>query len=110
MDFLGAHALLPSPRASCEVVVLPLDAGLHAAARAVASQLREAGYRTTVPLEPRKLGAEPKRAAASGFAVAVIRSQERERGEFTIRDLRGNAQFMVAEDDAPAAVARIVSA
>ena len=111
MDFLSTHGLLPPPEASSQVVVLPLDAGLQASARAVAGRLRAAGYRTTVPLEPRKLGSELKRAVASGAAVAVIiGSQERERAEVTIRDLRGNAQFTVHEDDARAAVARILPA
>jgi histidyl-tRNA synthetase len=64
-----------------------------------------------VPIEPRKLGTELKRAAASGTAVAIIiGSQERERGELTVRDLASNAQFTVAEDEAAAAVARILSA
>ena len=111
MDFLSTHGLLPDPRPGCQVVVLPLDARLQASARAVASQLRAAGYRTTVPLEPRKLGSELKRAAASGTAVAVIIGlQERERAELTVRDLRSNAQFTVAEDEAGATVARILSA
>jgi histidyl-tRNA synthetase len=40
-------------------------------------------------LEPRKLGSELKRAVASGAAGAVIiGSQERERAELTIGDLR----------------------
>jgi histidyl-tRNA synthetase len=111
MDFLRTHDLLPSPRASCQVVVLPLDAGLQASARAVAGQMRAAGYSATVPIEPRKLGTELKRAAASGTAVAIIiGSQERERAELTVRDLASNAQFTVPEDEAGAAVARILSA
>jgi histidyl-tRNA synthetase len=111
MDFLSAHGLLPDPRPSSQVVVLPLDAGLQASARAVAGQLRAAGYRTTVPLESRKLGTELKRAAAAGTAVAVIiGSHERERAELTVRDLRTSAQLTVAEDEAGAAVARILSA
>jgi histidyl-tRNA synthetase len=111
MDFLTTHGLLPSSQTACQVVVLPLDADLRSVARSVAAQLRAAGYRTTVPLEPRKLGAELKRAAGLGTAVAVIiGSQERERAEFTIRDLRSNAQFTVAESEAAAAIARILSA
>jgi histidyl-tRNA synthetase len=111
MDFLSTHGLLPDPRPSSQVVVLPLDAGLQASARAVAGQLRAAGYRATVPLKSRKLGTELKRAAASGAAAAVIiGSQERERAKLTIRDLRSSAQFTVAEDEATAAVARILSA
>jgi histidyl-tRNA synthetase len=111
MDFLSTHGLLPDPRPGSQVVVLPLDAGLQASARVVAGQLRAAGYAATVPLEPRKLGTELKRASASGTAVAVlIGSRERERRELTVRDLRSNAQFTVSEDEVTAAVARILSA
>jgi histidyl-tRNA synthetase len=111
MDFLSTHGLLPDPRPSSQVVVLSLDAALRASARAVAGQLRAAGYRATVPLESRKLGSELKRAGASGTAVAVIiGAQERERGELIVRDLRSSTQFTVAEDEATAAVARILSA
>jgi histidyl-tRNA synthetase len=64
-----------------------------------------------VPLESPKLGTELKRAGASGTAVAIIiGSQERERGELTVRDLRSNAQFTVSGDEAAAAVAGILSA
>jgi histidyl-tRNA synthetase len=111
MDFLRTHDLLPLPQTGCQVAVIPLAAELRAVARSVAAMLRAAGYRTTVPVEPRKLGTELKRAAESGAAVAVIiGSQEQESAELTIRDLRARNQFTVTAAELPAAIARLLPA
>jgi histidyl-tRNA synthetase len=111
MHFLEVHGLLPQPRAASDVVVLPLDPALHAAARTVAEQIRAAGMRTAVAVEPRKLGAELKRAAKSGAVVVVIIGfDEWERGELTLRHLRSREQLIIAADQAAAAVARMLAA
>jgi histidyl-tRNA synthetase len=110
MDFLAVHRLRPVPEVASQVAVLPLDDALHTAARAIAAQLRAAGYRTAVPVEPRNLGTELRRAAQSGVTVAVIIGpDERERGVLTLRDLRTREQLTVARDQVTAAVARMLS-
>lgn len=93
MDFLATHDLLPAPASAAEVVVLPIEAALHPAARSIAATLRAAGHRVTLPVEPRKLGAELKKAGQAGASVAVIvGAEEWNRGELTIRDLRTREQ------------------
>jgi histidyl-tRNA synthetase len=93
MDFLETHGLLPAPGSASEVVVLPVEPALYQAARRVAAELRAAGHRVTLPVEPRKLGTELKRASEAGASVAVILgADEWERGELTIRDLRTREQ------------------
>jgi histidyl-tRNA synthetase len=111
LDFLDVHGLRPAARPAAEVVVLPLDNALHAAARAVAAQIRATGWRAAVPVEPRKLGTELRRAAQAGVEVAVIiGASERERGELAVRHLRTREQLTVATDQAAATVARLLSA
>jgi histidyl-tRNA synthetase len=98
-DFLETHNLLPEPRSEADVVVIPLDAGLAGAAREVAGRLRERGYRTTVPFEPRKLGKEIARAGKSGArAVVIIGAAGWGEGSVTIRRLSDGSQ-----EDIPAA-------
>ena len=110
MDFLETHNLLPAPQAGAQIVVLPVDAGLRAAARGIAAQLRAAGYRVTVPLEPRKLGTELRRAAQSGAAVAVIIGPEEWlRGEVTVRDLRTREQLGAPRGQLPSAVRALLA-
>lgn len=93
MDFLATHDLLPAPASAAEVAVLPIEAALHPAARSIAAMLRAAGHRVTLPVEPRKLGAELKKAGQAGASVAVIvGAEEWNRGELTIRDLRTREQ------------------
>ncbi|HET9257619.1 MAG TPA: histidine--tRNA ligase [Pseudonocardiaceae bacterium] len=88
MDFLGTHGLLPAPRSEVDVAVIPVDAGLAEAARGLARELRQAGLRTSTPLEIRKLGKELARADRSGARVAVIIGpDEWSVGAVTIRDM-----------------------
>jgi histidyl-tRNA synthetase len=62
-----------------------------------------------VPVEPRKLGTELRRAANSGVAVAVIIGpDDQERGQLTIRDLRTREQLSIATDQVSGAVARML--
>ena len=110
MDFLAVHGLLPAAQEASQVAVLPLDGRMLAAARDIAARIRTAGYRVAVPVEPRKLGIELRRAANSGVAVAVIIGpDEQERGQLTLRDLRTREQFIIAADQVSAAVARMLT-
>jgi histidyl-tRNA synthetase len=104
------HDQLPDPLAATDVVVLPLDPVLHDAARTVAAQIRAAGWRAAVPVEPRKLGTGLKRAAQSGAAaVVIIGFDEWERGELTFRHLRTREQLTIAPDHVAATVARMLA-
>jgi histidyl-tRNA synthetase len=111
MDFLQTHGLLPAPIAASDVVVLPAEPALHAAARRVAALLRAAGHRVTLPVEPRKLGTELRRAAELGASVAVIVGRDEwERGELTVRDLRTRQQQAESVAQAGTAVGRLLGA
>ena len=62
-----------------------------------------------MPVEPRKLGTELRRAANAGVAVAVIIGpDDQERGQLTIRDLRTREQLSIATDQVSSAVARML--
>lgn len=88
LDFLDTHGLLPPPRAETDLVVIPTTPDLNEAARAIASEVRRAGWRTTTPLEPRKLGKEITRAAKVGArAVIIIGPDDWQGGNLVLRDL-----------------------
>jgi histidyl-tRNA synthetase len=110
MDFLATHGLLPSARPAGDVVVLPVEEALYPAARRIAAELRAAGHRIVLPLEPRKLGTELKRAGQAGAVVAVIvGAEEWERGELMVRDLRSRQQLTVSQDQAGAVLAGLLA-
>jgi histidyl-tRNA synthetase len=101
-DFLGTHGLLPEPRNEVDAVVIATEADLVEAARTVAKALRDAGVRTSTPLDIRKLGKEIQRADKSGARVVVIvGGNDWAAGTVTVRDLRSGEQRQVA----PAAAA-----
>jgi histidyl-tRNA synthetase len=104
-DFLGTHGLLPEPRGEVDAAVIVTDAELTDAARTVARGLREAGVRTSTPLEVRKLGKEIQRADRAGARVVVIiGGNDWAAGTVTVRDLRTGDQQQVDPTDAPARV------
>jgi histidyl-tRNA synthetase len=110
-DFLETHGLLPAPRPEAEVVVLPLTGELFGAAREVAQRLRSAGFRTAVPLEPRKLGKELSRADRAGAAAAVIIGPDDWAADLVgVRDLRGREQQSVPPGGVVEAVRRVLGA
>lgn len=110
-DFLATHGLLPEPAAETDAAVLPLADELFGAARSVAAGVRATGLRTTVALEPRKLGKELTRVARAGALVAVLVGPEDwARGEVAVRDLGSREQVLVPIAEAGAAAARIVRA
>jgi histidyl-tRNA synthetase len=96
LDFLDTHGLLPRPRSEADVEVIPTQEDLYDAGRAVARLLREAGVRTTTPLEPRKLGKEIARAAKAGArAVVIIGPDDWTSGNVAVRDLSTGEQQTV---------------
>lgn len=105
MDFLGTHGLLPAPRSEVDVAVIPVDETLAEAARQVARELRQAGLRTSTPLEIRRLGKELGRADKAGAGVAVIIGpDEWAAGTVTIRNMVTGDQQQVPISTTPSAV------
>lgn len=97
-DFLDTHQLLPAPQPEADVVVITLTEELHDAARVTARRLREAGWRTLVPLTQRKLAKEIARADKVGArAVVIVGPDEWSTGDLAIRNLAtGNQQTVPA--------------
>ncbi|WP_091674018.1 histidine--tRNA ligase [Amycolatopsis marina] len=110
IDFLQTHGLAPAPRAEVDVVVIPVTEDLEDAARTVATKLRRAGLRTSVPLEPRKLGKELGRADKAGArAVVIVGQEDWEHGNVTVRSLATRDQQQVGVDAAAGAVADLLT-
>lgn len=108
-DFMEGHGLLPEPRTEVDVVVVPLGPELLAECRAVARDLRQAGIRTSTPLEPRKLSKELVRADAVGArVVVVVGPDEWERGMVAVRDLASREQAEVTADSVVAHVDKLL--
>jgi len=108
LDFLDTHGLLPQPRTEADVAVIPVTDDLSSAARAVARQLRRAGWRTSVPAEVRKLGREIARADKAGVsAIVIIGLGEWAEGNVTVRDMTTGEQRVVAAAAATEAVAGV---
>jgi histidyl-tRNA synthetase len=108
-DFLDTHGLLPAPRTEADVAVIPVTEDLSGAARSVAGKLRHAGWRTSVPVEVRKLGREIARASQAGVrAIVIIGPGEWAEGNVTVRDMVTGDQQVVAAASATEAVTRMV--
>src|SRR5690606_17865259 len=104
-DFLDTHGLLPAPRAEADLVVIPTDSDLQGPARVVARDLRQAGWRVTVPLESRKLGKEIPRAVKAGArAVVIVGPDDWKTGHLVIRDLASGDQRTTEAGHVAAAV------
>ncbi|MBI1757610.1 MAG: ATP phosphoribosyltransferase regulatory subunit [Actinobacteria bacterium] len=96
-DFLDTHGLLPQPRAEADVVVIPTHDDLCDDARTVGRQLRQAGWNTSLPLEPRKLGKEIARADKAGArAVVIIGPEDWKAGNLVVRNLTTGDQETAA--------------
>lgn len=108
-DFLDTHQLLPEPRNEVDIVVIPIEPDLSDHARRIASQLRQAGIRTSTPLEHRKLGKELSRADKAGArAVVIIGRDDHEAGTVTIRNMTTKAQRQVPADSAALAITQLL--
>jgi len=105
-DFLETHGLLPQPRSEADVAVIPVTGDLAGAARDVARQLRRAGWRTSVPVEVRRLGREIARADRAGVrAIVIIGPGEWAEGQVTVRNMTTGEQQLVAAASVTEAVA-----
>jgi histidyl-tRNA synthetase len=110
MDFLGTHGLLPTARNEADVAVIPVDETLAEAARFLARELRQAGLRTSTPLEHRRLGKELARVNRSGAHIAVIIGpDEWAAGTVTIRDMVTGDQQQVPAKAAPSVVTTMLT-
>lgn len=108
-DFLETHRLLPEPLPEADVVVIPSQADLHEASVSVARTLRRSGWRTSVPLEPRKLGKEVGRADKSGARVIVIVGpSDWAAGSVVVRSMATGDQQTVSIDSVADAVAGLL--
>lgn len=108
-DFLHTHDLAPSPRNEVDVVVIPVAPEQADAARIVARGLRAADLRTSVPLEPGKLGKELTRADRAGArAVVIVGPQEWENGTVTLRELATGEQHSVGVEEVAGATSRLL--
>ncbi|MFJ1761934.1 histidine--tRNA ligase [Amycolatopsis sp. NPDC088138] len=109
IDFLETHGLTPAPRSEVDVMVIPVTEDLSDAARSVAQSLRQAGLRTSTPIEHRKLGKELTRADKAGaVAVVIVGQEDWAAGNVTVRSLATREQNPVAIADAPAAVTALL--
>jgi histidyl-tRNA synthetase len=105
MDFLDTHGLTPKPRSEVDVVVIPVAGERAGAARKVATALRDAGLRTSTPIELRKLGKELSQADKAGAgAVVIVGHEDWAAGNVTVRSLATREQQTVPLADAPRAV------
>ncbi|WP_328445180.1 histidine--tRNA ligase [Amycolatopsis sp. NBC_00438] len=110
IDFLETHGLTPAPRSEVDVMVIPVTEDLSDAARSVAQSLRQAGLRTSTPIEHRKLGKELTRADKAGaVAVVIVGQEDWAAGNVTVRSLATREQNPVAIADAPAAVTALLA-
>ncbi|WP_328613705.1 histidine--tRNA ligase [Amycolatopsis sp. NBC_00355] len=110
IDFLETHGLTPAPRSEVDVMVIPVTEDLLDAARSVAQSLRQAGLRTSTPIEHRKLGKELTRADKAGaVAVVIVGQEDWAAGNVTVRSLATREQNPVAIADAPAAVTALLA-
>ncbi|WP_410622032.1 histidine--tRNA ligase [Amycolatopsis sp. cmx-8-4] len=110
IDFLETHGLTPAPRSEVDVMVIPVTEDLSDAARTVARSLRQAGLRTSTPIEHRKLGKELTRADKAGaVAVVIVGQEDWAAGNVTVRSLATREQNPVAIADAPAAVTALLA-
>ncbi|MFF7393270.1 histidine--tRNA ligase [Streptomyces scabiei] len=108
-DFMEGHGLLPEPRAEVDAVVIPVGADLLPDCRSVARDLRQAGIRTSTPLEPRKLSKELVRADQVGAQVAVvIAPSEWERGLVAVRNLATREQIEVTLSEVVGHVSKLL--
>ncbi len=108
-DFLDTHGLLPQPLPEADVFVIPSQPDLYDAALSVARTLRRDGRRTSVPLEPRKLGKEIGRADKSGARVVVIVGpSDWAAGKVVVRSMTTGEQQTVSADATVEAVAALL--
>ncbi len=99
-DFLETHSLLPKLPPPVQVHVAMFDAGMREEAVSMAATLRRAGIKTTLQLEPVKLGKQLKWADSQGIPIVVLQgSDEKLRGEIQVKNMVTHEQIVVVEAD-----------
>ncbi len=87
--------------APCDALVIPMDESVLGYAASVATQLRAAGVRTQVYLEPKKLKAKFGYADKLSVPFAVVLgSDEAEKQAVSLKDLTTGSQTVVSADAA----------
>jgi histidyl-tRNA synthetase len=88
----------PAPGPGLDALLVTLGEAGWAAATGLARRLRGAGLRVVLPLAPRPLGAQMRRAERSGARFAVfVGGDELAAGMFGLKDLASGAQIQVDE-------------
>ncbi len=106
-DFLETHSLLPKLPPPVQVHVAMFAADMREEAVSLAALLRRAGIKTTLQLEPVKLGKQFKWADARGIPIVVLQGpDEKLRGEIQVKNMVTHQQIVVAESDLIEAVQR----
>ncbi|MDT0265673.1 histidine--tRNA ligase [Streptomyces sp. DSM 44915] len=109
-DFLEVHGLLPTARPQADAVVIPLGEDLLAPTRRMARLLRQAGVRTSTPLEPRKLSKELAQADQAGARVAVVVAEDEwRRDAVLVKDLATREQHEVPVAELAERVAAVLA-
>jgi histidyl-tRNA synthetase len=100
---MGERGMFPAALATtpADVMIAVFDAADLAHALRVASTLRDAGLRVLVYPDADKIGRQIKYADSRGIPyVAILGSNEIERGEVTVKDLAGKTQSTYTQAEA----------
>lgn len=92
MEFLKGWELVPSPRVSTEITVIPIGEVMKDAQR-IAAELREMGVNTSLDITKRKTDKQLKSAIKSGVPyVLFVGEQEVESGQFKLKNLAASTE------------------
>ncbi|MEW5298478.1 MAG: hypothetical protein WDW36_001596 [Sanguina aurantia] len=99
MEMLKDKGLIPECKQQVDDIVVALDESLRPAASGIAMQLRRAGRRVELVLEPKKMKWALKHAERlSASRLVMVGAQEWERGTVMVKDLAAFTQGEVAVD------------
>ncbi len=102
---LREAGLIGTAESSVECLVALMDEAALGDALALGSRLRAGGINTEVQLESKKLAKQLQYADRAGIRFVLLRGEEeRAKGTITVKDLRRNEQFEVAESELVAAL------
>jgi histidyl-tRNA synthetase len=97
---LREAGLVPSGRSTVEALVAQMDEAEFPRYLALATELRNAGINTEAVVEPGKLARQFKYADRAGIRfVLVLGSDEIAKGTVTVKDLRKQDQFEIAQGE-----------
>jgi histidyl-tRNA synthetase len=104
-DFLTTHRLLPDLPPPIEVFVALYDATCLEQSLTFSRQLREAGLRVTVQLEPMKLGKQYKQADQRNIPIVAIQGpDEIQAGTVTLKHMISGEQVVLPSDQSEATI------